>query len=258
MTINDNVTVWTFHLIEKVLFLSCKILCSHNWLIWSLIYLSFDDYDDDNHNNQHQIPRMGSFVFIYKHDLFMVFSKSIFSPRLGSVNDWPRRVSLTNFKWHKLLINPLCISGEYIGDATPALFIVILLFMIPAKPLQWYKSPPLLDWQTIQEKFPWNIFILIGGGFVLAKGTQANNWLISDLIQFLTAFFSILQTSGLSEWFSETLIKMHLLPPIVLMLILCIIALCITELTSNTATATVLLPSIIDMVRNCWHFLLHL
>lgn len=134
--------------------------------------------------------------------------------------------------------------GEYISDATPALLIVVLLFMIPAEPRNWAKSPPLLEWQTIQEKFPWNIFMLVGGGFVLAKGTQV----IEKHSHRNSQSQLQLQASGLSDWFSQQLLRMHVLPPMVLMLILCLIALFITEITSNTATATVLLPSIISMV----------
>ncbi|XP_074602871.1 Na(+)/citrate cotransporter-like [Brevipalpus obovatus] len=117
-------------------------------------------------------------------------------------------------------------KGDFIKDATPAFLVVILFFMIPSKPYDMSSTSALLDWPIVQEKFPWNVFILVGGGFALAKGTQA---------------------SGVSDWFSSQLMSMSSFPPIVLMLILCTIALVLTEISSNTATAMVLLPSIRDM-----------
>ncbi|KAJ8312456.1 hypothetical protein KUTeg_009829 [Tegillarca granosa] len=32
---------------------------------------------------------------------------------------------------------------------------------------------PLLSWKIAQEKIPWGVFLLLGGGFALAKGSQA-------------------------------------------------------------------------------------
>lgn len=32
--------------------------------------------------------------------------------------------------------------------------------------------PTLLTWQVTQSKMPWNIVLLLGGGFALAKGSE--------------------------------------------------------------------------------------
>lgn len=35
------------------------------------------------------------------------------------------------------------------------------------------KAPPaLLTWKLVNEKMPWNIILLLGGGFALAKGSE--------------------------------------------------------------------------------------
>ena len=33
-------------------------------------------------------------------------------------------------------------------------------------------APPLLTWEVTQKKMPWNIVLLLGGGFALAKGSE--------------------------------------------------------------------------------------
>ena len=62
-------------------------------------------------------------------------------------------------------------SGNFIGDASPALLIVMLFYIIPSNPDD-SSSPALLDWKTTQDKIPWNIVLLIGGGFALAEGSK--------------------------------------------------------------------------------------
>ena len=35
-----------------------------------------------------------------------------------------------------------------------------------------FYPPPLLNWKVAQEKVPWGIVLLLGGGFALAKGCE--------------------------------------------------------------------------------------
>lgn len=74
----------------------------------------------------------------------------------------------------------------------------------------------------------WYIFF-IGGGFALSDATQE---------------------SGLSDWIGQQLTGLSVLPPFVIMLIICIITATITEVASNTATANILLPILADTVHN--------
>jgi Na+/H+ antiporter NhaD/arsenite permease-like protein len=67
----------------------------------------------------------------------------------------------------------------------------------------------------------------LGGGFALSDATEA---------------------SGLSDWIGQQLTGLQVLPPFVIMLIICIITATITEIASNTATANILLPILADTV----------
>ena len=67
-----------------------------------------------------------------------------------------------------------------ISSATPTLAIVILLFIIPARPVSQPAGPALLVWEDVQRKFPWGIILLMGGGFALAEGARLS--CLSNLI----------------------------------------------------------------------------
>ncbi|KPL97089.1 solute carrier family 13-like protein 1 [Sarcoptes scabiei] len=118
-----------------------------------------------------------------------------------------------------------------IKDGTPAILIVIILFLVPANFKQFYqKEEPdrirrLLDWSTLQRNMSWGVIILLGGGFALAYGTEQ---------------------SKLSDWFSQKLSSFQLAPFLTLFLLV-IISASITEMASNVATANVILPVICQM-----------
>ena len=56
------------------------------------------------------------------------------------------------------------------------------------------------------------------------------------------------RVSGLSEWLGEQLSGLSVLPPFVIMLIVCVMTAMITEVASNTATANILLPVLAETV----------
>ncbi|XP_067120709.1 Na(+)/citrate cotransporter-like [Centruroides vittatus] len=113
-----------------------------------------------------------------------------------------------------------------VDDATPAIAIAILLFLIPARPKQLGRSPPLLDWKTAQLKLPWGIILLIGGGFAMAKGAEVSN---------------------LDKWIGHQLTYFEYLPTEAIIALMCFITLFLTEITSNTAVATIVLPVMIQL-----------
>lgn len=103
-----------------------------------------------------------------------------------------------------------------VGDSTIALLGVILMFMIP----NGEKQDTLLDWDTAKD-IPWGMLLLFSGGIAIAKAFTA---------------------SGLSEQLGHSLTNLSALPIWALILSLCLFVTFLTEITSNTATATLLMP----------------
>uniref|UniRef100_A0A8D0G971 Solute carrier family 13 member 5 n=1 Tax=Sphenodon punctatus TaxID=8508 RepID=A0A8D0G971_SPHPU len=83
------------------------------------------------------------------------------------------------------------------------------------------QNTPLLDWKVVQKKMPWNIVLLLGGGFALANGSDA---------------------SGLSKWLGDQMMPLHSVPSWAIAVILSLTIAVFTECTSNVATATLFLP----------------
>ncbi|CAL1267645.1 unnamed protein product [Larinioides sclopetarius] len=113
-----------------------------------------------------------------------------------------------------------------ISDATPAIGIPALLFLIPAEPLKLGRSRPILEWKTIQHKVPWGVIILLGGGFSLALASEK---------------------SGLSKWMTQQLLSLNISSPLAVVSLLSIMTAVLTEFTSNVATANVILPVVAEL-----------
>jgi sodium-dependent dicarboxylate transporter 2/3/5 len=105
----------------------------------------------------------------------------------------------------------------FIKDSTVAMAVALSLFFIPADRKEGTR---VLNWQWA-SRIPWDVLILLGGGFALAGAFR---------------------TTGLSAWFAQRLIGMDALPPVVMVVVVCAMMTLLTELTSNTATAAVMLP----------------
>jgi sodium-dependent dicarboxylate transporter 2/3/5 len=101
------------------------------------------------------------------------------------------------------------------NDASIALLAAAIMFVIPNG-----KGEKLLDWETA-NKIPWGVLLLFGGGICIAKAFEV---------------------SGLSLIAGEQLKGLVSLPLWLLLPLICIAVTFITEVTSNTATTTLLLP----------------
>lgn len=111
--------------------------------------------------------------------------------------------------WSQLFGLPL------VGDSTVVLIAIIILFALPNG-----KGGRLLDWEHAKA-IPWGTLLLFAGGIALAKGMNA---------------------AGLVAHLAEGLQGLTVLPVYVMMLSLCLIVTFLTEVTSNTATTTLLMP----------------
>ncbi len=103
------------------------------------------------------------------------------------------------------------------GDSTVAIAAAVVLFVLPAG---GETEGRLLDWETA-AKIPWGVFIMIGGGVAIGK-----------------AFAS----SQLGPELGDALAFVGGWPLLVIVPVICLAATFITEVTSNTAAANVLMP----------------
>ncbi|MGM0594305.1 MAG: SLC13 family permease [Pseudomonadota bacterium] len=106
---------------------------------------------------------------------------------------------------------------EGVSDASIAMAGAVTLFLLPS---DWRKGRFLLDWESA-VKLPWEIILLFGGGFALAAGFAE---------------------SGLTAWAVTRLEVLQGVPIWVLVAAVALLVIFLTEVTSNTATATIILP----------------
>lgn len=104
-----------------------------------------------------------------------------------------------------------------INDTVIAIAAATTLFIIPTKQ---DKSKPILTWDEA-ERLPWGVIILFGGGLSLAAAFES---------------------SGLAEWLGNQLTSVAGLPTFVIILIIAISVNFLTEVTSNVATASIMMP----------------
>ncbi|MBN3306353.1 S13A4 protein, partial [Amia calva] len=129
----------------------------------------------------------------------------------------------------------------YRTDATISVLLGFLLFLIPARkpwPCSSKKKDqgndvdsdpmaPMITWKDFQKLMPWEIVILVGGGYALAAGCKV---------------------SGLSVWIGRQMEPMSGLPPWTVTLLACLLVSTVTEFASNPATLTVFLPILSTLV----------
>ncbi|NXS51666.1 S13A4 protein, partial [Brachypteracias leptosomus] len=128
----------------------------------------------------------------------------------------------------------------YRTDATVSVFLGFLLFLIPAKrpcfgkretgdgerPTDINTVDPIITWKDFQKTMPWEIVVLVGGGYALAAGCK---------------------TSGLSTWIGRQMLSLSSLPYWAVTLLACILVSLVTEFVSNPATITIFLPILCSM-----------
>jgi len=116
-------------------------------------------------------------------------------------------------------------SKDLLSDATVAIAMAILLFLVPSGEKRPDSSGKisdgfLMNWETAL-RLPWGILILFGGGFAIAGGFQQ---------------------SGLDILIGHSIKPLLDIHPLLMIGIICLLITFLTELTSNTATTAALLP----------------
>ncbi len=111
----------------------------------------------------------------------------------------------------------------WVTDSTVAMGAALLLMVVPTRAAHDEANGwnTLVSWERVQRGIPWGVLLLFGGGFALADG---------------------LEKTGVTLFLGQQIATLTMLPPFVMVLIVCTLLTFLTELTSNTATASVLLP----------------
>ncbi|MEA3278810.1 MAG: DASS family sodium-coupled anion symporter [Pseudomonadota bacterium] len=150
--------------------------------------------------------------------------RAVLESELASLGTMSRgeRVTLVVFALTALawLVRPQLVSWTGIGgitDAGIAMCGALSLFVIP---VGWKARRFAMDWETAKQA-PWEILILFGGGLSLAAAIDAN-----AVDSFIASGFAGL--GGVPSW--------------VLVLAIASVVVFLTEITSNTAVTTTLMP----------------
>lgn len=106
-------------------------------------------------------------------------------------------------------------QSKLINDATVAIAMAFCAFLLPGG-----EGKPLLEWDEF-KRIPWDVLILFGGGFALADALEA---------------------SGFSKWAGARLSFVGNWPPVLMIAAICIVVTLLSEVASNVATATAMMP----------------
>lgn len=106
-------------------------------------------------------------------------------------------------------------AAKAINDATVAVAMALLAFLLPVG-----GEKRLLEWEEF-KRIPWDVLILFGGGFALADALDA---------------------SGFSKWAGARLSFVGSWSPVLMIMVICIVVTLLSEVASNVATATAMMP----------------
>lgn len=112
-------------------------------------------------------------------------------------------------------------APAFVSDATVAMTVATLMFVIPISRTREGQTRYLMDWETT-SRIPWGILLLFGGGFAIAgafESTKLSHW-VGELFKSAV--------DGQPTW--------------VLVTAVCTALTFLTEFTSNVATVNTVLP----------------
>ncbi|CAE8630340.1 unnamed protein product [Polarella glacialis] len=106
-----------------------------------------------------------------------------------------------------------------VNDAALACLFAATLFLLPSKE---HPGEAIMPWGVAEKKVPWGVLLLMGAGFAIAQGFEASGL-----------------TEVVGNAIGNSVVGLH---PLLLTFIIVMSVTTVTEITSNTATANVLLP----------------
>lgn len=107
----------------------------------------------------------------------------------------------------------------WVDDSVIAMIAVFLFYITPTDSKRWEFT---LDWKT-NRAIPWGTLLLFGGGITIGKA---------------------LQETGAARFIAMSLLELKAMPVILILTAIVFLAKFLSEITSNTATATLLMPVI--------------
>jgi len=106
-----------------------------------------------------------------------------------------------------------------ISDATVGFLCGMLMFWIPTRNRN--VGMRILEWDGVVRNMPWDIMLLLGGGFALAEAFE---------------------DTGFTEFLAHNLTALESLSPILILFIITVAVTVATEFTSNVAIASIVIP----------------
>lgn len=134
--------------------------------------------------------------------------------------------------WFELLGRSAPTAGslkaeDFVTDSTVAVTLAVLLFFIPSGIRdESGRRVPLMNWETA-VRLPWEIILLFGGGLALAGGFSED-------------------VTNLARWLGQALQgPLQGQPTWLVIAVICLTMTFLTEVTSNVATISTVLPSLL-------------
>ncbi len=184
------------------------VFCTWVYLVYVRCRVPTSGWQEDRTFLSHQLQELGPMHSAERRVLLLA---------LTTVMLWMFREDLqlgvvTLPGWANLFPSP-----EKIKDSTVAMFMALLLFVIPTG----HKQGTFLLDQAIFVRIPWSILVLLGGSLALAEGVGS---------------------SGLAAWIGAQLTFLRHVSPMIAIFSVCFLLVWLTEFTSNTATTTLMMP----------------
>ena len=202
------------------------LICAWQILVWGLHSpAGFERFDRNYFRKQLRdlgpmtLPEYVMFALFVSTALLWLLRTDIEFGEWTLVRGWGHSVS----RWLISLGVSKKESVTFVSDATVAMAVSSLMFIIPVSRTSQGQTQYVMDWETA-ARIPWGILLLFGGGFAIAGAFESTK---------------------LSQWVGEIFKSVAQDQPTwVLVTAVCTLLTFLTEFTSNVATINAVLPII--------------